>query len=264
MRVPLAAAGAPDGHSEVGVDWLESLNAHARATDVRNDNDRPVRLVPAQGMPARDYERLIHATGNVPTRLHEPDCWHDFFNALMWLALPRIKSRINALHVHALDASCGTPTDQDTRASRRGGLRDRLTVFDENAVLFVTDAPEWAQRLRAQDWPALLVQDRAGFQRHVRVGVIGHALLLKLRTPYKAITGHAWIVTGSARTLEEIDRAGWCTLDASVARSLDENSLLGNRLAPLPVLGIPGWWAANASATFYNDPDVFRPKRRVG
>ena len=32
---------------------------------------------------------------------------------------------------------------------------------------------------------------------------------------------------------------------------------------PLPVLGIPGWWAANDSPDFYADAEVFRQQRRV-
>jgi cytochrome P450 len=28
------------------------------------------------------------------------------------------------------------------------------------------------------------------------------------------------------------------------------------------VLGVPGWWAANASPDFYDDTNVFRPGRR--
>ena len=30
----------------------------------------------------------------------------------------------------------------------------------------------------------------------------------------------------------------------------------------LPVLGVPGWWDANASPDFYDDVSVFRPGRR--
>ncbi|MFG5409680.1 DUF3025 domain-containing protein [Piscinibacter sakaiensis] len=31
------------------------------------------------------------------------------------------------------------------------------------------------------------------------------------------------------------------------------------RHRPLPVLGVPGWWPANADPAFYDDPAVFRP-----
>ena len=42
--------------------------------------------------------------------------------------------------------------------------------------------------------------------------------------------------------------------------------VLTDRLAakpytPLPVLGIPGWWAANQNFSYYEDSLVFRPRR---
>jgi len=30
---------------------------------------------------------------------------------------------------------------------------------------------------------------------------------------------------------------------------------------PLPVLGVPGWWAGNEAPDFYADAQVFRPAR---
>jgi hypothetical protein len=33
------------------------------------------------------------------------------------------------------------------------------------------------------------------------------------------------------------------------------------QLAPLPVLGIPGWCAENAQAAYYDDTEYFRPGR---
>jgi hypothetical protein len=31
---------------------------------------------------------------------------------------------------------------------------------------------------------------------------------------------------------------------------------------PLPVLGIPGWWAPNENPGFYDDTQVFRPQKK--
>ena len=30
---------------------------------------------------------------------------------------------------------------------------------------------------------------------------------------------------------------------------------------PLPLLGIPGWWPENGELSFYDDAQVFRPRR---
>jgi len=37
----------------------------------------------------------------------------------------------------------------------------------------------------------------------------------------------------------------------------------GRDLAPLPVLGVPGWWAENNRGEFYDDTGYFRPGRRA-
>ena len=42
------------------------------------------------------YEQRIWQNGVVATR---PGCWHDFFNALVWLSFPRSKAVLNARHV---------------------------------------------------------------------------------------------------------------------------------------------------------------------
>ena len=34
--------------------------------------------------------------------------------------------------------------------------------------------------------------------------------------------------------------------------------------SPLPVLGVPGWWPDNAKLGFYDDAEVFRPRRDRG
>ena len=51
------------------------------------------------------------------------------------------------------------------------------------------------------------------------------------------------------------DLATW---DAALAADLSAEYLATKPFAPLPVLGVPGWWAANESAGFYADTAVFR------
>jgi hypothetical protein len=46
------------------------------------------------------------------------------------------------------------------------------------------------------------------------------------------------------------------------AQALGSSTALTPRaLAPLPVLGVPGWWPANEAPGFYDDAAVFRPTR---
>lgn len=47
--------------------------------------------------------------------------------------------------------------------------------------------------------------------------------------------------------------------DEVLAASLDVERLRSKPFLPLPVLGIPGWWAENETAGFYDAAEVFRP-----
>ena len=80
-------------------------------------------------------------------------------------------------------------------------------------------------------------------------------MLEKLVTPYKSITGHVYRLAVQAPTHDA------ARLDAWLAADLTADRLCPKPFEPLPVLGVPGWWAANADAAFYDDPQVFRPRR---
>jgi hypothetical protein len=184
------------------------------------------------------YEAHIFQTRTVPTR----DNLHDFFNGLVWLAFPEAKRRLNELQAAEI-ARTGI-------GATRGPLRDALTLFDENGA--VLDAPDalW-KALLARDWPALFVTQRALWSE-ARLFVFGHALLEKLVSPRKAATAHVLLPLPDAGRSTALD-------DAALARSLSPQRLARKPFAPLPVLGIPGWCAANVSADYYDDPKVFRP-----
>jgi hypothetical protein len=224
---------------------VEHLNDRARDAGLVNDNGRPVRFVASTAAGDDAYEAHIWTTGQVPTRTGEAGGWHDLFNALVWLTFPRTKARLNRLQAGVISAEGVRPG--------RGGLRDAATLFDENAALLVTEDPDIVEALRAFDWQALFVAGRARFASRARLLVFGHALLDKLRVPYKAACAHVWI-TGSGT---EDD------LDATVAASLEASTLRSAAFTPLPVLGVPGWWPANDDPRFYDDPRVFRPGRRT-
>lgn len=183
------------------------------------------RFEPA-GALATGYEQHVAATGRVPTR----DNAHDLFNGLVWLRCPAFKAALNAAHVAAPPAPPG----------RRGPLRDALTLLDESGLLLAGPAPLRAA-LQARDWPALFITHRA-LWREACLLVVGHALLEKLLTPRKPLC---------ARVLW-VDDVEAPALPAGLAPA---------QLPPLPVLGIPGWWAPNASRAFYADDRVFRQPR---
>jgi hypothetical protein len=202
--------------------------------------------------PGAAYEAHIASTGCVPTRHN----LHDFFNASVWFAFPRIKAALNTRQSAAIDALGVGPT--------RGGVRDALTLFDENAVLFASADPTLSAALRAFDWQHLFVANRDAWGQRCEARCFGHALLEKLTTPFKACTAHAWIVEVPPAyfTWPDERRSTW--LDESVSRALSGNEPLSSQaFAPLPVLGIPGWWPENEVPSFYDDVSVFRHGRRA-
>ena len=195
-------------------------------------------FVPQSALPpGRAYEAHVFETRTVPTR----DNLHDFFNGLAWLVFPEAKRRLNALQAGEI-ARIGV-------GATRGPLRDALTLFDENGALLDAPAALW-QALAARDWQALFVTRRA-LWAEARLVVFGHALLEKLAAPRKAATAHVLRPPpGAARA-----PIG----DAWIAQALDGERLARKPFVPLPVLGVPGWCAANEAAGFYDDPKVFRP-----
>jgi hypothetical protein len=223
----------------------DALNASANASTYAAKPDaNDVKFVPQSVLPeGQAYEDFIFKTAQVPTR----DGLHDFFNGLCWQRFPRAKRRLNQLQAAELEA-------QGVRATR-GPVRDALTLFDENVVLMHAPDAVWAA-LQARDWLSLLVDLRAQWQQ-VHLVLFGHALLEKLVTPYKSITAHVYRVSNDVNPHDD------AALDAWLAQDLQPAKLATKPYEPLPVLGVPGWCAANADRAYYEDTHVFRPKRDI-
>jgi hypothetical protein len=203
----------------------------------------PLRFVAQQALPAGEaYEAFIHRSAQVPTR----DNAHDFFNGLVWLAQPALKRRLNELQAAQI-AACGI-------GHRRGPVRDALTLFDENGALLAAPPP-LADALRRRDWRALFTTHR-GLWAQARLQIVGHALLEKLATaPRKPLTAHVLMLPTSALAGADV---------VAAALALSAAGWAAKPFHPLPVLGVPGWWPANADPAFYDDAAVFRPPPRPG
>lgn len=233
--------------------YLGVLNADAFAQRRMTGRGRVLSFIAQDSLPAgASYEGHIAATGCVPTRHN----LHDFFNASMWFRFPRVKAALNARQADEID--------QHGIGATRGPTRDALTLFDENAVIFACADPSLADALRAFDWTRVFIDERAAWGTRCDAWIFGHALLEKLVAPYKACTGHAWIVH-VAPDFFALDEAQRCAmLDDAVAARLDHDALTSRCFTPLPVLGVPGWWPGNESPVFYDDPQVFRKQRQPG
>ena len=205
------------------------------------ESSAPVAFVPQCHLPAGvAYEQFIFDTKKCPTR----DGLHDFFNGLCWIQFPKIKTRLNQLQAEQIK-HLGSVTS-------RGPVRDALTVFDENAA-FLLAPPELWQALVDKNWQRLFVTLRPMW-KEAQLALFGHALLEKLVHPRKVITAHVYVYSfpdnSIFSTLE--------SLDAFIAADLTAEKLATKPFAPIPVLGVPDWWAANDIESFYDDETVFR------
>lgn len=193
---------------------------------------------PAAGDPY--YEVHLYETGRVQTR---PGNTHDLFNALCWLAFPRTKARINALHAAAIPREGG----------RRGRLRDLLTIFDEGGALVACADAALNALIRECRWRDLFWEHRERVRKATRFIVLGHATLEQALAPWPGITCKALFVD-PARDLDA-QAAVWLErLPADASPRL---------LAPLPVFGYPGWLPASERADFYDDARFFRALRET-
>lgn len=215
----------------------------AQALQQANPNAKP-RFVPQEDLPdGCAYETHVFQTGCVPTR----DNPHDLFNALVWLGYPQAKARMNELQAAQIM--------RDGVQAVRGSVRDALTLLDENGALLLAPQPLW-HALRERQWRTLFVDLRPAWQQ-AQLLIFGHALLEKLLNPRKDLTAHVYL----PREPMPCAADGAQALDAWLARDLTPGHLAAKPFTPLPVLGVPGWWAASENFSFYDDSLVFRPRR---
>jgi hypothetical protein len=227
-----------------GSNWptLSQLNALAEHQNLRNAHGLPIRFtVQSTRCSQHDYEMSIYTTGKVPSRKNN---WHDLFNALTWLAFPETKAALNNVHHAALP-----------RGSNRSPASDAATLFDESGLVLVGEDDSIAHLLAARRWQEAWVQQRSQWQ-HLKGYIVGHAVLEKLLSPYPGITTKClYIALPADSPLDQVD--------AAIAQRWQAATHIPNpaTLFPVPILGIPGWWAENEIATFYANEKVFRPAR---
>lgn len=216
-------------------------SGHAVADGLNAVPGAPVRFVsPSNLSEGQAYEQFIFDTQTVPTR----DNLHDFFNGLCWLTFPQTKKKLNQLQAEQLAI--------DGVQQTRGAIRDALTLFDENAAFLLAPQPLW-DALIAKDWQRLFVELRPMWA-DTQLVLFGHALLEKLVTPRKPITAHVYRAQPAINSIAD--------LDIWIATDITASKLASKPFSPLPVLGVPGWWAENEKLSFYEDILVFRPENK--
>jgi hypothetical protein len=245
--------------------WPSNADLTALASGIRTSRGKLVAFVrpretpgsrPRGGQPPADaerryYELQIAESGEVETRA---ESWHDLFNALVWITFPRAKAAINAQHAAILEER------GEAEAKRRSPERDALTLFDEGGVAVVADDSRIFERIVEFEWKDLFWNRRADLERHARFVAFGHALFEKALEPHLGIVAKT-IFLSTGRLPD--DDALVASVDASLAAHFEDRARFASpkRMAPMPVLGIPGWHPDTCYETFYDDPAHFRGRK---
>jgi len=255
MFEPLRAAAAAVDSAQ----WPQCADLNRvldmRAPPLLNADGKALRFVAAgaRRVPSEDrYEPRIFLRGEVQFRACN---WHDLLNALAWLTFPRSKAALNARHYRELARH--PPGGEDNR----GPVQDALTLFDEGGVIVAASDAALAALLRGHQWKELFWRRRAQAGHEIGFYLFGHGLYEKALQPFAGITGRG-VIAGVGREF-----FGWqlpqrlAALDAQVSELIADPARLTapRELAPVPVLGIPGWHPANEREAFYDDVGYFRP-----
>ena len=234
--------------------WPTHGELTALAEGIVTSRGSPVRFVPPrtqhdEGRPC--YEMHIAQTGEVETR---EENWHDLFNALAWVAFPKAKAAINAQHAAMLEEG------GREEARRRNPARDALTLFDEGGVAVASASPELLRLIVDFEWKELFWRRRAQLEREVRFIAFGHSLFEKMLDPFVGIVAKTVFVPVGEGFAMQPPQEQVAEVDALLAAHFADRSrfVSPRAMAPMPVLGIPGWYPDTDRESFYDDTDHFR------
>jgi hypothetical protein len=244
---------------------LEDCNVLLAANHppITNQKGMPLRFVTQQRgkLPFEaQYEPRCYLKGEVPTRAKN---WHDLLNALVWLTFPETKAVLNARHYHALIE------EKASDNARRGAVRDVNTLLDESGVIVAyTDANSGAELtglLRGFKWKELFWQRREQLREGMGFYLFGHGLYEKALLPYVGLTGQGLLIKVEQGFFSRPPKEQLKHLDSQLADYLSAPGHCRNTrdLAPVPLLGVPGWTTDNDREAYYDNTAYFRPGRRA-
>ena len=260
LRGPVFAPIAPAVARLDPVRWPTHGELTVLAEGIVSSRGIPIRFVPPRSQTDKGrpcYEQHIAESGEVETRAGN---WHDLFNALAWVAFPKAKAAINAQHA-AMLAEGG-----DEEARRRSPARDALTLFDEGGVVVASSSPALLRLIVDFEWKELFWHRRAELARKVRFIAFGHSLFEKALDPFFGIVAKTVFVPVSELFAMLPPESQVAEADALLAAHFANRSRFTSPrvMAPMPVLGIPGWHPDTAREGFYDDKDHFRAKAAGG
>ena len=234
---------------------------HAELTELARgavtSRGMPLRFVPPRAHTDRErryYELHIAQTGEVETRA---ESWHDLFNALVWIAYPQAKAAINAQHAAILEER------GEEEARRRGPERDALTLFDEGGVIVASAAPQLLRLIVDFEWKELFWSRRAELESRVRFLGFGHAMFEQALEPYVGMVAKTIFVPVDELFFMLPAESQVAQADALLAAHFSDRARFRSpkMMAPMPVLGVPGWHPDTSREDYYDDPVHFRGKK---
>jgi Protein of unknown function (DUF3025) len=227
--------------------YRSRLGDNTTSAHVTLAGEKNLRFVepPARVLSAIEFERRIVEHGEIIVR---PDSIHDEMNALVWRTFPRTKFAISKIHV-----ALGETADGKKRPRRR----DVLTLFDEAGLIMLSERDDLREMNEQHRWRELFVEYRRDFIRDTQPILFGHGAMEQLVSkPHRGLTVKVlWLRLTVNTPLEIIDQYLATRIASDVLLTSQE------RRVPLPLLGIPGWFAENEDPACYDDVETFRPLR---
>jgi hypothetical protein len=128
----------------------------------------------------------------------------------------------------------------------------------------VSRAPALAALIPAFEWKELFWHRREELAAGVRFLAFGHGLYEQSLEPYLGMVAKTVIVTADDAFFAAAPAGQVALADALVAAHFADRARFPSpkAMAPMPVLGVPGWHADTSVESFYDDAKHFRSKPR--
>ena len=258
MFEPLRIGAALQSLAWPRLDELQRLLENSRLRIV-NSRNMPIRFVP-QGTKSRSfedkYEPRIYLKGEVPVRAEN---WHDLLNALVWLTFPKSKAALNRRHF------LSTSESKEKGQKNRGPIQDALTLFDEGGVIVACSDSRLVQLLVDFKWKELFWVNREAVIASMKFFLFGHAIYEKALQPFTGVTGRAVIFPVTADFFSLALESQLQMLDEKLAGYINNLQHFNrtSELAPVPILGIPGWNIENERESYYENEAYFRAAKKA-
>ena len=166
---------------------------------------------------------------------------------------PQTKKLLNLLHIEEIK---NQPDSMRTKA------RDAITHLDESGIIIVSSQTSLLEGLKQHQWLEIFYQQSDLWSKQISAYIFGHGIYEKALHPFIGFTGKMYAIQVEQAFFDLDKRQQYKQLDQLLAEDIKQSNALKNnqKLSPLPVLGIPGWYEQNKQKSFYLNEEYFRTK----